>query len=252
MRHRNMGGQTIRIAATSPILAGLLPVLTVLLPVFAGLAPSPVSAQPFCGLSLVLALDVSSSVDADEFALQTGGLARALRDPAVRRSIIAAGGIQALALEWSGRYKQVDIVPWSLLAGDADISAFADRIESHQRAYHEFPTALGYALGHAATRLHKAPLDCARAVIDVSGDGINNEGFDPLHAYRYFDFTDITVNGLVIEGADPDPVAYYRTNVIHGPGAFLEVAAGFRDYEAAMRRKLLREINGANLALADE
>ena len=222
-----------------------------MLSVFSGLAPSPATAQHVCGLSLVLALDVSSSVDAEEFALQTGGLANALRDPSVRRSIIAAGGIQAIALEWSGRDKQVDIAPWSLLTSDADISRFADSIETHQRVHTKFPTALGYALGHAATRLRKAPLRCARAVIDVSGDGVNNEGFEPLLAYRNFDFFNVTVNGLVIQGADPDPVAYYRAEVIHGPGAFVEIAADFSDYEAAMKRKLLREINGAGLALAD-
>ncbi|MEM5470194.1 DUF1194 domain-containing protein [Hoeflea sp. AS60] len=208
-------------------------------------------AQPLCGLSLVLALDVSSSVDDDEFTLQTGGLAGALRDPDVRRSIVAAGGIQATALEWSGRYQQVDIASWSLLTGDADIFSFADRIEAHQRVHQEFPTALGYALGHAATRLSKAPLDCARSVIDVSGDGINNEGFEPALAYRNFDFSNVTVNGLVIQGADPDPVAYYRAEVIRGPGAFVVVADDFTDYENAMKRKLLREINGANLASAD-
>lgn len=199
----------------------------------------------------MLALDVSSSVNPAEFALQTRGLASALRDPAVRRSIIAAGGIQAMALEWSGRDQQVDIAPWSLLAGGADISRFADRIETHQRVHTEFPTALGYALGHAAIRLRTAPLSCARAVIDVSGDGVNNEGFEPLLAYQNFDFANVTVNGLVIRGADPDPVAYYQTEVIHGPGAFVEIATDFGDYETAMKRKLLREINGAGLAMAD-
>ena len=222
-----------------------------MLSAFSGLVPLTASAQPICGLSLVLALDVSSSVDADEFALQTTGLANALRDPSVRRSILAAGGIQAIALEWSGRDKQVDIAPWSLLTSDADISSFADRIETHQRVHTEFPTALGYALGHAATRLRTAPLSCARAVIDVSGDGVNNEGFEPLLAYRNFDFSSVTVNGLVIRGADPDPAAYYQAEVIHGPGAFVEIAANFDDYETAMKRKLLREINGAGLALAD-
>ncbi|MCY0096032.1 DUF1194 domain-containing protein [Hoeflea ulvae] len=222
-----------------------------MLPAFGGLAPSPAAAQPVCGLSLLLALDVSSSVDSAEFALQTAGLARALRDPSVRRSIISAGGIQAMALEWSGRDQQVDIAPWSLLTSDDDINAFAGRIETHRRVHTEFPTALGYALGHAATRLNKAPLRCARAVIDVSGDGVNNEGFEPLLAYRNFDFANVTVNGLVIQGADPDPVDYYRAEVIYGPGAFVEIAADFGDYAAAMKRKLLREINGAGLAMAD-
>ena len=199
----------------------------------------------------MLALDVSSSVDSGEFTLQTGGLARALRDPQVRRSIIAAGGIQATAHEWSGRYQQRDIAPWQLLSTDSEIFAFADRIEKHQRVFDQFPTALGYALGYAATKIRNAPLQCARSVIDVSGDGVNNEGFEPALAYRNFDVSGTTVNGLVIAGADPDPVAYYRSEVIRGPGAFVEVASDFGDYEAAMKRKLLREINGASLALVD-
>jgi hypothetical protein len=96
-------------------------------------------AQPLCGLSLVLALDVSSSVDDEEFALQTRGLAAALRDPAVRSSIVAAGGVQAMALEWSGRRQQVDVTPWSLLSFDDDIFAFADRIEAINAPIANFP-----------------------------------------------------------------------------------------------------------------
>lgn len=208
-------------------------------------------AQPICGLSLLLALDVSSSVDADEFALQTGGLAGALRDPQVRQAIRETGGIQATALEWSGRYQQATIAPWALLSTDADILAFAGRIEAHERVFEKFPTALGYALGHASTRLRNAPLQCTRAVIDVSGDGVNNEGFEPDLAYRNFDFSNVTVNGLVIQGADPDPVSYYQSEVAYGPGAFVIVAARFEDYETAMKQKLLREIYGASLARKD-
>lgn len=205
-------------------------------------------AQPRCGLSLVLALDVSSSVDADEFTLQMGGLARAMRDETIRGAIIEAGGIQAMAFEWSGRFQQVAVVPWTFLRADADIFAFADRIEAHPRGFDEFPTALGYALGHAAIQLSRAPLSCTRTVVDVSGDGVTNEGYEPFLAYKNFDFFNVTVNGLVIEGEKPDPVAYYRAEVIHGPGAFVEVARDFSDYEAAMKRKLLREINGASLS----
>jgi hypothetical protein len=196
----------------------------------------------------VLALDVSSSVDAGEFDLQMGGLARALRDPVIVRAITEAGGIQATAFEWSGRTQAVDVTPWKYLRSEADVFAFAGAIEAHKRGYDEFPTALGYALGSAAIRLSRAPRTCARAVVDVSGDGVNNEGYEPALAYKNFDFSGVTVNGLVIEGEKPDPVAYYRAEVIHGPGAFVEVARGFSDYEAAMKRKLLREINGAALS----
>jgi len=176
------------------------------------------------------------------------GLARALRDPVIVQAVIEAGGMQAMAFEWSGRSQVVDVVPWAFLESEADVFAFAGIIESHKRGFDEFPTALGYALGHSAIRLSRAPLRCARAVIDVSGDGVNNEGYEPALAYKNFDFSDVTVNGLVIAGETPDPVAYYREEVIRGPGAFVEVARDFSDYEAAMKRKLLREINGAALS----
>jgi Ca-activated chloride channel homolog len=212
------------------------------------LSPAIVQAQTRCGVSLVLALDTSASVDPSEFQLQMAGLAGALRDNTIRQAIVEAGGVQAMAFEWSGRYQQVDIAPWTFLRSDADVFAFADRIATHRRGYDEFPTALGYALGHAAIELGRAPRRCARSVVDVSGDGVSNEGYEPALAFKNFDFSNVTVNGMVIAGEKPDPVAYYRAEVIHGPGAFVEVAAGFEDYEAAMKRKLLREINGAALS----
>lgn len=214
------------------------------------IAASPASAQPRCGLSLVLAIDVSASVDATEYRLQMNGLAGALRADIVRESIIEAGGIQATAFEWSGRNQQVEIAPWTFVATDVDILAFASRIAAHERRFDEFPTALGFALGHAAIRLSRTPVQCSRSVVDVSGDGVNNDGYEPPLAFANFDFRNVTVNGLVISGEKPDPVAYYRAEVIRGPGAFVEVAAGFKDYEAAMKRKLLREINGAALSMA--
>ena len=131
---------------------------------------------------------------------------------------------------------------------DRDILAFADRLANHPRRYSAFPTALGYALGHAATLFDAAPLPCARKVVDVSGDGVNNEGFGPGLAYANFAFDDVQVNGLVIAGANPDPVAFYRNEVLYGPGAFMEVANGFIDFERAMKRKLLREIVGGALS----
>lgn len=227
----------------------------ILLRVFAGLiffaaAHSSAAAQPRCALSLVLAIDVSSSVSPEEYALQMTGLQRALTHSDVREAIRLSGGIQLFAFEWSGRRAHVDIVPWTFLGDDAAIFAAGNRIAGHQRGFSDFPTALGFALGYAAINLKRAPLTCARQIIDVSGDGVNNEGYEPELAYKNFAFDGVQVNGLVIDGADPDPVAYFREKVINGPGAFVEVAENFADYEAAMRRKLLREINGAALSLA--
>lgn len=204
-----------------------------------------------CGLALIFAIDVSSSVDDNDYQLQMRGLADALRDPLVQEAIVDTGGMLATAFEWSGRNQQVEILPWQFLAASGDIEQFAVGIESHQRRFAEFPTALGYAMGHASTLMRGAPLQCARRVIDVSGDGVNNEGFQPPLAYENFPFDGIQVNALVIAGANPDPVDYFTRNVLYGPGAFLEIADGFEDYRNAMRRKLLREIRGAALSSLD-
>ncbi len=208
----------------------------------------PASAQSVCALTLLLAVDSSSSVDPRENRLQLNGLANAFRDADVRKAIRRVGGIQVSAFEWSGRHQQASMVPWTWLFDDATIDGFANTLVSHARVFDEFPTALGFALGYGSIQLQKAPLPCQRQVIDVSGDGVNNEGYEPPIAYRHFPFEDVTVNGLVIPGADPDPVGYYSSSVIHGPGAFVVVANSFADYAEAMKRKLLREILGDAIA----
>ncbi|WP_209001114.1 DUF1194 domain-containing protein [Stappia sp. BW2] len=209
------------------------------------LTPAPAAA---CSLSLVLAMDGSASVDAREHALQLNGLADALSDPDVVQAIEAVGGIWVASFEWSGRYQQQLQLGWSYLSDAQSAENAAEILRHAPRGYTEFPTALGYALGHASTLMRKAPVSCGRKVVDVAGDGINNEGFGPGSAYRAFDFKEITVNGLVISGADETPVRYYRTQVIKGPGAFVEVAASYDDYAQAMKRKLLREIFGSGYA----
>lgn len=201
-----------------------------------------------CPLALVLALDASSSVDGREYRLQAQGLEYAFTDPDVEAAILGAGGILATAFEWSGRNQQVIHAGWSWLDSRASIAGFARRLGTAQRGFDEFPTSLGHALGFAAIQLSRAPVACTRQVIDVSGDGVNNDGFGPASAYRAHAFDAITVNGLVIKGADPDPEAYYLTSVIRGPGAFVELADDYDDYARAMRRKLLREIGGGSFA----
>lgn len=200
------------------------------------------SASAGCRLALLLALDISSSVDAREDALQRGGLASALVAPEVREAILSVPG-QSVALavyEWSGRYQQDLVLDWQLLTDGAAIDRAAAQIAASRRSYADFPTALGYALGHAATLFRNAPI-CDARVIDVSGDGVNNEGFPPALAYQNFDLAEVTVNGLAIEGAAEGIADYYQREVIRGPGAFVEQAAGFEDFERAMRRKLVRE-----------
>jgi len=199
-----------------------------------------------CRLALLLALDVSSSVDMVEDDLQRGGLAAALVAPEVRAAFLAGPDPVALAVfEWSGRYNQEIILDWTLIDSPAALTRVSETVRQSRRQHNEFPTALGYALGFGAEMLQRAP-QCLFQTIDVAGDGQNNEGFGPALAYDEFPFEGVTVNGLVVNAADFEAetglINFYRTEVLRGPGAFLEVAQGFEDYERAMRRKLEREL----------
>lgn len=199
-----------------------------------------------CRLALLLALDVSSSVDAAEDQLQRGGVVSALIAPEVEAAFFAADQPVALAAyEWSGRYNQQVILDWTLIKDRAALVQAAETISKSRRSHNDFPTAMGYALGFGAKLFERAPR-CLRKTIDVSGDGQNNEGFRPGIAYREFNFADVTVNGLVVNAAEFESetglIAYYQGEVLHGPGAFMVIANGFEDYERAMRRKLEREL----------
>ena len=213
------------------------------------------TAQTPCRLALVLAMDISSSVDPLEDALQRGGLAQALRAPDVVQAILSQPDRPvALAMfEWSGRVQQDMVLPWVMLPDEAAILAAANRIATSRRSYAEFSTAIGHALDYAHDLFAQGPA-CDARVLDISGDGVNNDGPGPLETYRLLDFSAITVNALAIEvqevgtdhgiseGAEMGLAAYFRAEVIRGPAAFVEVAAGFEDVARAMRRKLLREL----------
>ncbi len=207
----------------------------------AGLSCGPAAAA--CRLALVLGLDVSASVDPSEDALQQQGLAAALRSAPVRRAALAVPGdwVALSVFEWSGRWQQATLLDWTPLTDQAAIERAAARIAGSARGTADFPTAVGYALAHALSRFGAGP-DCLSRTLDLSGDGIGNEGFGPAQAYAHFPFDEITVNGLPIAGAAEDVVAFYRDEVLRGPGAFVEIADGFANFERAMRRKLEREM----------
>ncbi|WP_146586149.1 DUF1194 domain-containing protein [Puniceibacterium confluentis] len=206
----------------------------------------PVLAQAGggCRLALILALDVSSSVDAREHALQQQGLAAALDDPDIRQAILrGAPGTVALAIyEWSGRQQSALVLDWSVLDSEAAVDAAVKTLRLARRSETRFPTAMGFALGYGATLMERAPV-CTRRVIDLSGDGITNDGFGPELAYRHFPFEGVTVNGLAVLGADPQVQDYYEDVVRHGSGAFVEVSDGYDGFRRAMTRKLFREIS---------
>lgn len=205
------------------------------------LVPAPAAA---CRLALLLALDVSASIDDHEYALQSNGLAAALLAPEVSQAFLRSPSPVALSVfEWSGQTNQTVVVDWRLIESKIDLLAVADRVRQPYRTERLAPTSLGNALGFAAKHFDSAP-KCVRQTLDVSGDGTNNDGYPPLVAYRHFPFDGVTVNALAIGGAQhlPSLVRYFTTDVIRGPGAFVEIADDHRDFERAMRRKLEREL----------
>lgn len=204
----------------------------------------PVSA---CSLALVVAVDVSASISETEYDLQQRGIAGALRHSSVLEAIKAVGGIWLHSFEWSGRYQQNTLLDWRFLSDDASVRAAADEILANTRDSREFLTALGPALAHARGILDTAPERCDRQVIDVSADGINNQGEEPHFVYATLDFSEVTVNALVIL-KDDLTLNYYTDKVITGPGAFIQSTLRYEDYTEAMRRKLIREILGLGFA----
>lgn len=208
-----------------------------------GLLPAPALAGA-CALELILAVDVSGSIDSREFALQTNGLADAFENP----SLVAAigeieGGVLVTMTHWSGSNRHRRMTGWHRLSDAPSMARFAAEARSAERAWRNYSTAVGEALVHAAEVSATAPETCKRRVIDISGDGVSNEGRAPSMVSGPLAAQGYTINGLVIRGADPDPVAHYRAQVIAGPGAFVEIATDFADYPRAILRKLLREID---------
>ncbi len=201
-------------------------------------------AEAGCRQALALGLDVSGSVDAREYRLQLDGLAGALEDPEVVAAFLAMPEVPvALAVfEWSGPGAQRLVVPWQSVVGPADVAEIAARLRGTARMPMERSTAIGAAKGFGAALLGQQA-GCWRRVLDLSGDGLSNTGPRPQDVRP----GGITINGLVI-GASEDAdgigalASYYRAYVIAGPEAFVETALGFEAFEAAMVRKLKREL----------
>jgi len=136
----------------------------------------PVAASA-CDLALVLAVDVSGSVDTEEYRTQMDGLAAALRDSTVVDALVEQRA-QVTLIQWSGRSRQRQTLDWQQMATRADVSQFAALIEADARVWRNFSTAVGEALALSLDVLRAVP-ECRRKVVDVSGDGVSNEGLAP-------------------------------------------------------------------------
>jgi hypothetical protein len=204
-------------------------------------------------LELVLAVDVSGSIDEDEAKLQREGYVAALSSPEVVKAILS-GPYRRVAVtyfEWSDSFSQAVIVPWRLIEDAKSARAFADTLADTSFSRGRF-TSISGAIQFALPLFERNEFEGTRRVIDVSGDGPNNHGTLVLAAREIALAQGITINGLPIVNDRverfgppmPNLDLYFRDCVIGGPGAFYIVAESFASFGAAIRRKLVLEIAG--------
>jgi|ERR1700688_3610725 len=224
------------------------------------LAPTARAAEPV-DLLLVLAADVSRSVDAQKFQLQRDGYAAAIANPQVLDAIRSGrnGRIAVLFAEWSGLGNQKVVIDWTLIDGPQAAQAFGDRLLESPRSFAD-RTSISGGIDFALTQFAHAPFACERRTIDVSGDGTNNAGRDVALARDETLALGVTINGLVILSETPLPwnpehtnppgglTNYYRVNVVGGPGAFVLEAKDFNSFGQAIIKKLIAEIADATPA----
>ena len=201
-------------------------------------------------IALCLSMDVSASVDFDEFALMAGGTAAALRDPSVLAAA-TSGPRRAAALSlvlWSGTGAQDVALPWTRLDGPDSVAAIAEAIENTPRLPRPGATALGEGMAAGLALLGAFPGDASRYVMDVSGDGRHNQGRAPGPVRDLAVDAGITINALAILNEEPDLLEHYAAEVIGGPGSFAMSCADYPDFTDAILRKLRREFSGALVA----
>jgi Ca-activated chloride channel family protein len=194
-----------------------------------------------CDTALLLAIDISGSIDAGEYALQTAGLAEALRDPAVVDALVA--GQSALAVvQWSGTGAQALVLPWQRMLDPGAVARFADRARDLPRAFRASDTAVGEAISFSLGQF-AAVSDCRRKVIDISGDGPENAGFTVGRARQAAQVQGVEINAIAIEDMGSSaPISTFYTRWAITKGGFVMTARGLGDYPRAIREKLLREL----------
>jgi Protein of unknown function (DUF1194) len=221
------------------------------------LGAAPARAADAVDVALVLAADVSRSIDNDEFQLQRQGYASAITSPDVLKAIQAGshGVIAVTFVEWSGGSEQQVVVDWQLIRDQSSAKSFADTLLAAPRAFYG-RTSISAALDFSMERLKQSSVKADRQVIDVSGDGTNNAGRALPDARQAALAAGVTINGLAIinerneifggfSGHTQPPGGlpnWYKENVTGGPGSFLLVVSDFESFGEAMTNKLLNEI----------
>lgn len=202
-------------------------------------------------LALCLAIDVSGSVDYDEFGLMIGGLADAFREPDIAAACAGGprGAVAVCALFWS--VGQELAVPWTRIGGPASAAALADALDDAPRLPGPGATALGEGMAAGLALLARCPAEATRLALDVSGDGRNNRGRAPGPVRDIGVAAGVTINGLAVLNEEPDLLEHYVAEVIGGPGSFAMACPDYAAFAAAMREKLRREIGGLLLSGRD-
>jgi hypothetical protein len=231
-----------------------------LLGVWAALAATVMSAGAALAgepvdLLLVLASDVSRSVDTVKFQLQRDGYAAAITDTRVLNAIMSGAHrrIAVCFVEWSGSNAQKVVIDWTLIDGPDAARRFSDALVEAPRSFAD-RTSISGAIDFSMEMLARAPFDAARRTIDISGDGTHNSGRGLLAAREDALAKGVTINGLVILSERPLPwnpehtnppgglAKYFQDNVVGGPGAFVMVAESFKSFGQALISKLIAEI----------
>jgi len=213
-------------------------------------APAAPAGAVQVDVKLVIATDMSRSIDAEEAQIQRQGVADVFLDPAVVATIEkgSLGVIAVAMLDWSGYRDDRVVLDWTLVHDKASAAALAEKIRKLPTIQGQ-RTSISSALEHAIAMINDSDnaIVGTRKVIDVSGDGPNNDGMSLQHVHDATQNNGIVVNGLPImdensEGYFADLDVYYGACVVAGKGAFLLPVKRFKDFGAAMRRKLVLEI----------
>jgi hypothetical protein len=223
--------------------------LLALLAMAGGATIGPAWAEVEVDLALVLAVDVSFSMDTEEQVLQREGFIEAFRSSIVHDAIRrgAVGRIAVTYVEWAGAGDQRVLLPWTIMEGPAQALAFAEEL-SRKPTRRASRTSISGALDFAVKLQQEGGFSAVRRVIDVSGDGPNNQGRPVIAARDDALAKDITINGLpiMLKGPGYFDMAnldlYYRDCVIGGQGAFLVPARDKDQFRDAVKTKIIMEI----------
>lgn len=225
-----------------PVLIGLLAFAV------AGFRPAEAASVD---LELVIAVDVSRSVDDVEARLQRDGYIAAFTNDRVIKAIQSGpiGAIAVTYVEWAGSDYQRTMIDWMQISDGESAAEFATKIAALPRLSMGW-TSISGAIDYGARLFGTGGFEGMRRVIDISGDGVNNSGRAASAARDEAVARGIVINGLPIlndrpnfgRPAEAELDVYYETQVIGGPGAFMIAAEDFNAFGAAILNKLIREI----------